>query len=117
MFGDWFNVKEVDEFADSIVADLVKRIPPAKVEAQQHATGKKAAEKLRKAHDAIFKRIEVFARTHSLNVYKKARLGNRIKWALAEAGYPSALVDTLTVEILTVVAHASRARTQTASRS
>lgn len=112
MFGDWFNVKEVDEFADSIIADLVKRIPPAKVEAQEHAIGKKAAEKLRKAHDAIFKRIEVFARTHGLNVYKKARLGNRIKWALAEAGYPPGFVDTLTVEILTVVTHASQGRTQ-----
>jgi hypothetical protein len=52
MFGDWFNVKEVDEFADSIIADLVKRIPPAKVKAQVDDMGKKAAEKLRKAHDA-----------------------------------------------------------------
>ena len=115
MFGGWFNVKEVDEFADSIIADLVKRIPPARIEAQVDATGKKAAEKLRKAHDAIFKRIEVFARTHGLNIYKKARLGNRIKWALKEAGYPSGFVDTLTVELLTVVTYASRAGTQTAS--
>src|SRR6185436_10361759 len=44
MFGDWFKVKEVDEFADSIVADLVKRFPPSQVE----SPGKKAAEKLRK---------------------------------------------------------------------
>ncbi len=111
MFGDWFNVKEVDEFAESIIADLVKRVPPAKVEAQvqaQAAGKKKATGKLRKAHAAIFKRIEDFGRTHDLNVYKKARLGNRIKWALAEAGYPPGFIDTLTVEILTVVTHASR---------
>ena len=76
------------------------------------ATGKKAAEKLRKAHDAIFNRVETFARTHSLNVYKKAHLGNRIKWALAEAGYPSGFVDTLTVELLTAVTYVSRVRTQ-----
>jgi len=111
MFGDWFKVKEVDEFADSIVADLVKRFPPSQVE----SPGKKAAEKLRKTHDAIFRRIEIFGRTYSLNIYKKARLGNRVKWALAEAGYPSGFVDTLTIELLTVVTYASRARKQAVS--
>ena len=111
----WFNVREVDEFADSVIADLVKRMPPAKLEVRVDATGKKAAEKLRKAHDSIFKRIEVFAGTHNLNVYKKARLANRIKWALTEAGYPSGFVDTLTVELVNVVTYASLARKQTAS--
>jgi hypothetical protein len=115
MIGGWFNVKEVDEFADSIIADLVKRMPPAKLKLSVDDTGKKAAEKLRKAHDAIFKRIEVFAATHGLNVYKKARLGNRIKWALMEAGYPAGFVDTLTLELLNVVAHASLSRKQAAS--
>lgn len=111
----WFNVREVDEFADSIIADLVQRMPPAKLQVKVDATGKKDAQKLRKAHDAIFKRIEVFAGTHALNVYKKARLGNRIKWALADAGYPSGFVDTLTVEVMNVVAYASLARKQAAS--
>jgi hypothetical protein len=115
MFGDWFNVKEVDEFAESIIADLVKRIPPAKIEAKVDVAGKKAVAKLRKAHDSIFKRVEVFARTHTLNIYKKARLGNRIKWALNEAGYPSGFVDTLTMELLTVVTFAARSGSQAAS--
>jgi hypothetical protein len=115
MFGDWFNVKEVDEFADSIVADLVKRIPPAKIDLKVDEAGKKAVEKLRKAHDSIFKRVEVFARSHALNVYKKAHMGNRIKWALNEAGYPSGFVDTLTMELLTVVTFASRGGTPAAS--
>jgi hypothetical protein len=115
MFGDWFNVKEVDEFADSIIADLVKRIPPAKIETKVDVAGKKAVEKLRKAHDSIFKRVEVFARAHSLNIYKKARLGNRIKWALTEAGYPSGFVDTLTMELLTVVTFAAGSGPQAAS--
>jgi len=111
MFGDWFKVKEVDEFADSIVADLVKRLPPSGVE----LPGKKAAEKLRRTHDVIFRRIEIFGRAHRLNIYKKARLGNRVKWALAEAGYPSGFVDTLTIELLTVVTYAARTRKQAVS--
>ena len=111
MFGDWFKSKEVDEFADSIVADLVRRFPPSGV----GVPARKAADRLRKTHDAIFGRIENFARAQSLNIYKKARLGNRIKWALLEAGYPSDFVDTLTLELVTVVTFVSRERNKTAS--
>ena len=105
MFAGWFRVAEVDEFTDSIVADLIKRLPPTGVD----APAKKAVEKLRRAHDVIFSRIEDFAGTHGLTLYKKAHMANRIKWALAEAGYPSDFVDTLTIELLTVVTYASRA--------
>ena len=108
---DWFKSKEVDEFADSIVADLIKRLPPSGVD----APAKKAAERLRKTHDAIFGRIENFARTQNLNIYKKARLGNRLKWALVEVGYPSDFVDTLTLELVTVVTLVSRERKKAAS--
>jgi hypothetical protein len=103
MFG-WFKVKAIDEFADSIVADLVKRYPPSGVA----GSARKATDRLRKAHDAIFARIENFARSQRLNIYKKARLGNRIKWALKEAGYPGDFIDTLTLELLTVVTFVSR---------
>jgi len=108
MFGNWFNCKEVDEFADSIVADLMKRFPPSGVE----LPGKKAAERLRKTHDVIFRRVETFARAQKLNIYKKAHLGNRFKWALKEAGYPGGFVDTLTYELVTVVTLAGRDRSR-----
>ena len=106
MFGDWFRSKEVDAFADSVIADLVKGFPPTGVE----APAKKAAERLRKAHSAVFRRVEDFARAHSLNLYKRARLGSRIKWGLGEAGYPSEFVEALTIELLEVVTLASRKR-------
>jgi len=104
MLGNWFNCKEVDEFADAIVADLVKRYPPSGVD----APAKKAAERLRKTHDVIFRRVETFARSQPLNLYKKAHLGNRVKWALREAGYPEDFVSSLTHELVTVVTLVSR---------
>ena len=76
---------------------------------------KKAAERLKKTHDSIFRRVEVFARTQYLNVYKKAHLGNRFKWALQEAGYPKDFVDALTYELVTVVTLASAGRKKTGS--
>ena len=104
MFGNWFNCKEVDDFADAIVADLVKRYPPSGVD----APGRKAAERLKKTHDVIFRRIEMFAGSQYLNLYKKAHLGNRVRWALTEAGYPKDFVATLTHELVTVVTLLSR---------
>jgi hypothetical protein len=105
---DWFNCKEVDEFADGVVADLVKRVPPSAIE----VPAKKTAQRLRTTNDMIFARADAFARSRRLNLYKKAHLGNRVKWALREAGYPEEFVDALTYELVTVVTLASDARTK-----
>lgn len=101
---EWFDVKEVDAFADSIVAELRKRYPPSGVE----LPARKAIERLRKSFGRLFDRIDGFAREGRLNVYKKARLGNRIKWALKDAGYAEDFVETFTRELVTHVALARK---------
>jgi hypothetical protein len=103
MFGDWFNTKEVDAVADGIVADLVQRLPP-----MPGPHTRKTADRLRKTHDVVFARLEQFARTRKLNIYKKARLGNRVRWALREAGYAPEFTDALSYELVTVATLASR---------
>jgi hypothetical protein len=102
---EWFDVKEVDAFADSIVAELRERYPPSGVE----LPAAKALERLRKSFGRMFARIDAFARSSPLNLYKKARLGNRIKWALQDAGYPEEFVETFTRELVTHVALARKA--------
>ena len=103
MFGDWFNTKEVDEVADAIVADLVKRLPPSP---GPHT--RKTADRLRKTHDVIFARLEQFVRSRKLNIYKMARLANRVRWALRDAGYATEFTDALSYELATVAKLASR---------
>jgi hypothetical protein len=103
MFGSWFNTREVDQVADAIVADLVKRMPPSP---GPHT--RKTADRLRRTHDVIFARLEQFARSTKLNIYKKARLGNRVRWALREAGYAPEFTDALSYELVTVATLASR---------
>lgn len=105
MFGDWFNCREVDELVDSIVADLVKRFPPDKLDLPVE----KAAKRLKGVHNAAFARVETFARTRPLNLYKKAHLGNRFKWSLREAGYAGEFADALASEFVTLVTVASGA--------
>jgi hypothetical protein len=105
-FFSWLETSEVDEFAKAIAADLVKRIPPASLEAGDA----KAAKKLAHTHQAVFSRAGTFAQTHKLNVYKKARLGNQFRWALKEAGYPSEFIESWTYELVTLITLRSGAK-------
>ena len=97
---NWFDTTEVDALADWIAADISKRYPPEGVSAR---TKKKASERFAKVHETVFTRVEAFARTHSLNIYQRARLGNRVKWALRDAGYSGEFVETLTHELMTFI--------------
>jgi len=107
----WFSTKDIDEFADSLVADMVRRFPPSGVA----TTERKAKEKLRKTHDVIFARVEAFALSTDLNLYRTAHLGNRVKWSLSEAGYTPPFVHAFTHELVTVTTLASKARKKKAS--
>ena len=102
----WFDTEEIDELAGAIVAELVKRVPPATLPSRD----RKAAERLRNTHDAIFARAGKFARTHKLNIYKKARLGNQFRWALKEADYPPEFVESWTFELVTLITLSRTAR-------
>ncbi|HVQ60807.1 MAG TPA: hypothetical protein VMS53_01855 [Burkholderiales bacterium] len=106
MFGDWFNCKEIDEMVDGVVAELVKRFPPDGLD----IPAAKAAKRLKGVHNVAFNRVDAFARSRRLNVYKKAHLGNRFKWSLREAGYSVEFADAIAHEFLTVVTLASGAR-------
>lgn len=100
----WFKSDDVDDFAASIVADLKRRFPPEGLD----PAVKKAPERMQRTYEAIFARIEAFARSADLNLYRKARLGNRVKWALSEAGYAKPFVDTFTHEVVTVITLSAR---------
>jgi hypothetical protein len=101
IFG-WFNSKEVDELAAGMARDLAKRVPPASIDGK----GKKAEIKQKRTHDLVLRQAHDFARQHKLNLYKKARLANRFKWELLEAGYPKPFVDSMTYELAAIVAAA-----------
>jgi hypothetical protein len=99
-FLDWFDTNDQDEFVRAIAAELIKRVPPDMLPSRD----KKAADRLRNTHDAVFTRAAKFARTHELNIYKKARLGNQFRWALKEAGYTPEFVESWTYELVTLIA-------------
>jgi hypothetical protein len=104
--------KVVEEFADSIVAELIQRHPPRGDDVGE----RKELARLRKAFSRVFARIDAFARTHPLNLYNKARLANRVQWGLKDAGYRKDFVETATHEVATHVALAGTRADGTKSR-
>ena len=92
----WFNTKEADAFVDSLVAELVERVPPA----GGGLSGRKGLERVTRSFGAALGRVDSFARSQPLNVYKKAHFVNRVRWALREAGYPADFIETMVQELL-----------------
>lgn len=105
MLLDWFSRKHIDEFADSIVAELLQRFPQSGAD----LSTRKSAEKAMRTLDRIFSRIGAFAAERRPNLYQKACFGNRIKWALKEAGYPEPFVEVATQKFLTYMTLTSAA--------
>ena len=99
MMFKWFDSKAVDEFSDWLVSEMLKRYPPAGLDTD----AKKATKRFQKVHESLFLRVQAFAVENKLNVYTKARLGNRVKWAMREAGYPQSFADSFTHEVVTLV--------------
>jgi hypothetical protein len=106
MLLDWFSRKHIDEFADSIVAELRQQFPQAGVD----LSTRKSAEKAMRTLDRIFSRISAFAAERRPNLYQKACFGNRIKWALKEARYPEPFVEVATDKLVAYMTVASAAR-------
>ena len=100
----WFDTKEVDAFAQSVVDELVKRLPPASLERPD----RKATDRVHRMTEALSDRVRDFARAAKPNFYKRARLGSRVKWGMREAGYAEEFVAAFTGELLILVTVASR---------
>ena len=97
LFG-WFDTSESNTFAKALAEDLTSRVPLDGVQ-----RGAIAPDRLRNAHEAIMTRSSAFARTHKLNWYTKAHLGNTFRWILQEKGYDKEFVDTWTHNVLVAV--------------
>jgi hypothetical protein len=102
----WFDTSEVDSLAGTVVAEMQRRVPPAEIAAADDKSDKR----LRRMTEVLSDRARAFAMAERPNLYKRARLGNRVRWALKEAGYPESFVEAFTYELVRVVTLAAKAR-------
>ncbi|MFZ5522599.1 MAG: hypothetical protein ACOY9D_00760 [Pseudomonadota bacterium] len=88
MILDWFNTGEVVSFAQEIVREVNRLFPPA------DQKGKAIPTKIfQKKFDSLIVRVRTFALNHQLNLYKKAKLLNTVKWEMRDAGHEEVVVD------------------------
>jgi hypothetical protein len=88
MILDWFNAGEAVLFAQGIVGDVNRLFPP------QDQKGKAIPTKIyQKKFDSMVVRIRTFSSGHKLNIYKKAKLLNTIKWEMKDAGHDEIIIN------------------------
>ena len=102
----WFSTKAVDELADSLIAELFQRFPSGSVD----LSTKKAADRSLRTLERMYSSISAFALKRRPNLYQKARFGNRIKWALKDAGYPEPFIEIVTTEFVKQLTITARAK-------
>lgn len=88
MILDWFNAGEAVLFAQEIVRDINRLLPPTEQKGKAIP-----AKTYQKKFDSLIVRIRTFSTGHKLNIYKKAKLLNTIKWEMRDAGHEEIIID------------------------
>ena len=96
MFGSFFNTSATDEFADWIIAEVKRALPPG------YSPGTKdIAYRADSLDRNITKRTDEFRQENPrLNIYKKARLAARVREGMSAHGYPAPFVKSFSFDLI-----------------
>ena len=87
----WLNAKEEQDFGRALAQFYSQRVP-----FESPFSTKQFAAKTQEVLKKVDVQVKQFRVGRSLNLYKKAKLGNAFKWVLRDAGYDTEYVDGLT---------------------
>jgi hypothetical protein len=88
MILDWFNAGDAVLFAKEIVRDINRLFPPTEQKGKPIP-----AKEYKKKFDSLVTRTRAFSLKHKLNIYKKAKLLNTIKWEMKDAGHEKVIIN------------------------
>ena len=103
MFGRLFDTAEVDRYADWVVEEVKRTLPPG-----FDPTMKNVAERAENLNQRIAKKTESFSLENKLNIYKKARLAARVRDGMSAHGYPEPFVNALSLDLIKRIQAASK---------
>lgn len=83
----WFDARAAVEFANSTAEEIRRLVPPS----DELPTRKEVGKRMKKLERVVLA-AKAFSAKNRLNMYKKARLANTLRWSLTEAGYSSDFV-------------------------
>jgi hypothetical protein len=90
MIIEWFNTREVVAFAGDVTLEIEKRFP-----VHESRSKLRNATKEQKKLVALLGRVRAYATKSPLNIYKKAKFLNTIKWKLRDAGHDNKFIDDI----------------------
>jgi hypothetical protein len=100
MFGTFLDTTDVDQYADWVVAEVKRSLPPAGT--------KNVADRAEKLNVSIAKKTGEFTRSTKLNIYKKARLAARVREGMSTLGYSETFVKSFSFDLLARLQAASK---------
>jgi hypothetical protein len=99
-FKSLFGPSRFDTLSETLATELTRRYPPAMASGEGRKLSPQAITNI---VEAVVGKAVSKSHEWQLGVVGKARLGNAMRWALKERGYPPAFVE-LVVEALIVYA-------------
>jgi hypothetical protein len=103
MLGKVFNTTQVDAYADWVLGEVKKQLPPKGTPVK-----KDLAQRANLLNQRIAQRTVEFAKTEKLNIYKKARLTARVREGMAAQGYPEPFIKSFSLDLLARVSRAKK---------
>ncbi|MGB7596077.1 MAG: hypothetical protein WBM09_00775 [Gallionella sp.] len=88
MILEWFNAGEAVSFAHEMVREINRLFPPS--DRKGKAIPKK---EYQRRFDTLVIRARAFSLKNRLNIYKKAKLLNTIKWEMKDAGHENEIIN------------------------
>jgi hypothetical protein len=92
----WFDAASAVDFGKHMANEVARIVP---LDASR-AAGKKASKQMDKFRRAILHASDL-RKKESLNVYKKARCANALRWELIDKGYPKPFVEEVVRLVIT----------------
>jgi len=93
----WFSFKQHDEFANNLASEFIQDCPPSSI---NNTKNRKTNNKFNKSINKLYTQAYTYQNNVKLNIYTKARIGNKFMWSLKEAGYDEMFIEELTNGIL-----------------
>jgi hypothetical protein len=103
MFGKFFDTTAVDQYADWVIAEVKRSLPPG-----QPPKVRNLSDRMEILNQRITKQTVSLLQETKLNIYKKARLTARIRESLQELGYPESFVDPFSIDLIHRIRIASK---------
>ncbi|MFZ6691131.1 hypothetical protein [Undibacterium sp. SXout20W] len=92
----WFDASAAKSFGISLADFIIDKMPQ-----EQTQKKNKLMHKRKEVLVKVLAQVDTFAQTNKLNIYKKAQLGNALKWRLIEASFDREFADEITNMIMT----------------